>query len=145
MQENIKYTSGSKITNLIDVVKFFEYLLYEKNLLFHPDDDFSDYAQNEESANTINSDEAEIFNQLMDQCFAVCEEQSMEIYRIGLASMRRLMKFDAQDSIEVGLLARKTGQNQTYKIVEEVKGGYVLVSLSDNKSVLVKESEIVII
>ena len=145
MQENMKYTRESKIVNLIDVVKFFEHLLYEKKMLFHPDDDFCDYVQNEESNKTINSDEAEIFNQLMDQCFAVCEEQNMEIYSIGLTSMRRFIKPDVQDSIEIGMLARRTGQDTIYKVVEKGKGGYVLASVPDDVSVFVHESDIVTI
>ena len=141
----MKYTRESKIVNLIDVVKFFEHLLYEKKMLFHPDDDFCDYVQNEESNKTINSDEAEIFNQLMDQCFAVCEEQNMEIYSIGLTSMRRFIKPDVQDSIEIGMLARRIGQDTIYKVVEKGKGGYVLASVPDDVSVFVHESDIVTI
>lgn len=141
----MKYTRESKIVNLIEVVNFFEHLLYEKKLLFHPDDDFREYVQNEDGTATISSDEAEIFNQLMDQSFSVCEEKNMEIYSIGLASMRRFIKPDVQDPIEVGLLARRRGNTTIYKVLERRKGGYVLTSLSDDISVCVQDSDIIII
>ena len=141
----MQYTRESKIGNLIDVVHFFEYLLYEKKLSFHPDDDFGEYVQNEGSTTSISSDEADIFNQLMDQCFSVCEEQKTEIYSIGLSSMRRSIKPNVQDPIEVGLLARRKGQATIYKVIERGNGGYVLTSLSEDISVFVHESDIVTI
>ena len=141
----MKYSRVSKIVNLIDVVNFFKHLIYEKNLFFHPDDDFNDFVQNKNCVPSINSDEAGIYNHLMEQCFAVCEEQGIEIYSIGLASMRRHIKHDIQDPIEVGLLARRIGQDHIYKIVDKEKGGYVLSSLSDDIFEFVKETDIVTI
>ena len=72
MQENMKYTRESKIVNLIDVVKFFEHLLYEKNLSYHPDDDFSEYVQQDDKRPCLTNGEVVLYNQLRNQCFKVC-------------------------------------------------------------------------
>ena len=141
----MQYTRDSKIENLIDVVHFFEYLLYEKKLSFHPDDDFSEYVNYEDSNPCFSSDEVEICNQLMDQCFEVCEEQDMDIYSIGLASMRRCINPNVKDPVELGLLARCEDKERIFKVVEKVDGGYMLSALDNNESIFVEDSNIVVI
>jgi hypothetical protein len=47
---------------------------------FHPDDDFNDYINLETEKPTYTKDEADFRNELMNQCFAVCEKNGFDIY-----------------------------------------------------------------
>ena len=142
----MKYTQDSQIENLIDVVHFFEHLLYEKELSYHPDDDFSDYVNTMDDSPSFTDGEVRLYNRLMDQCFDICEKEKMDIYSIGLASMRRIIKPDVDDPIEVGLLARiKEDDEQIFKIEHEMNGEYMLTSLETGTSSFVDKSKILLI
>ena len=62
-----------------DVVAFAKQLIKE-GVNFHPDDDFNDYINLETEKPTYTKDEAEFRNELMNQCFAVCEKNGVDIY-----------------------------------------------------------------
>ena len=142
----MKYTEDSQIENLIDVVHFFEHLLYEKKLSYHPDDDFSDYVNTMDDSPSFTNEEVRLYNRLMDQCFDICKKEEMDICSIGLASMRKIIKPDVDDPIEVGLLARiKEDDEQIFKIEHEMNGEYMLTSLETGTSISVDKSKILLI
>ena len=86
------YTSTDQINTVEDVQTFFNHLTYELNLVFHPDDPF-------QKSNTVdsylgNASTVDLYNELMNKCFAVCENYDEDIY--GLAyeiQMKRLTEF----------------------------------------------------
>ena len=62
-----------------DVVAFAKQLINE-GVNFHPDDDFKNYINLETDEPTYSNEEAELRNELMNQCFAVCEKNGVDIY-----------------------------------------------------------------
>ena len=54
--------------------------LVKEGVNFHPDDDFSDYINLETQEPTYTKDEADFRNELMNQCFTVCEKNGVDIY-----------------------------------------------------------------
>lgn len=81
------YNMDSHITSVEDVEVFFEHLLNERKVSFHPDDDFSDYINYTTKEPTFTQEEVAIYNKLMDEAFDVCERTNTDIYGIGLDSM----------------------------------------------------------
>ncbi len=71
MQKQIKTTN--------DVVAYAKQLIKE-GANFHPDDDFKNYINLETNEPTYSAEEAELRNELMNQCFAVCEKNGVDIY-----------------------------------------------------------------
>ena len=76
-----KYTQESHITTLEDVEDFFHHIVYDLDINFHPDDDFKDYVSYETGERTMDDEQAELYNRLMDEAFEVCEDD--QIYEIG--------------------------------------------------------------
>lgn len=62
-----------------DVVAFAKQLIKE-GVNFHPDDDFKDYINLETKEPTYTKEEADFRNELMNQCFSVCEKKGVDIY-----------------------------------------------------------------
>ena len=75
-----KYTQESHITTAEEVKDFFDHIVNELNINFHPDDDFKDYVSYNTGERTMNDELAELYNRLMDEAFEVCGE---EVYEIG--------------------------------------------------------------
>ena len=75
-----KYTQESHITTAEEVKSFFRHIVYDLGINFHPDDDFKNYVNYETGKRTMNNDQAELYNRLMDESFEVCGE---EVYEIG--------------------------------------------------------------
>ncbi|WP_291128068.1 hypothetical protein [Flavobacterium sp. UBA7682] len=73
-----------RIETVEDVKAFFEILHTKYELAFHPDDSFEDYVNIENGAPTFTNDEAIYLNEVMNQCFEVCEKNDVEIYDIGM-------------------------------------------------------------
>lgn len=65
-----------------DVKAFFQQLLAE-GLNFHPDTPFEDYIHGETKRPTYTLAETNIRNQLMEQCFDVCEVVNIDIYDLS--------------------------------------------------------------
>lgn len=74
-----------QIKTVEDVKSFFKILHQEYQLAFHPDDPFEDYVSIGTGAATFSKEEAKYLNEVMNQCFEVCEEAHEDIYQIGLA------------------------------------------------------------
>ena len=68
-----------QIKTTTDVVSFAKELIKE-GVCFHPDDDFNDYINLETQNTTYTKEEADFRNNLMSQCFAVCEKNGIDIY-----------------------------------------------------------------
>ncbi|HKJ32662.1 MAG TPA: hypothetical protein VKA34_12585 [Balneolales bacterium] len=73
----------SRIKNLDDVEKFTKALI-EEGVIFHPDEDFIDYISLDTYLPTYTKDEAKKRNQLMDECFKVCNEEGINTYQYML-------------------------------------------------------------
>jgi hypothetical protein len=68
-----------QIKTITDVVAFANELIME-GVSFHPDDDFNDYINLETQKPSYSKKEADFRNNLMRQCFAVCEKNGIDIY-----------------------------------------------------------------
>ncbi len=71
----------TKISTIDDVKQFARQLISE-GLSFHPDDDFNDYVNLQTNVPTYNEEDAEIRNNLMNDCFEVCDKEGVDIYAI---------------------------------------------------------------
>ena len=78
------YTRESHIKSVKDVEAFFHHIVSEQRVNFHPDDMFEDYVSCEGGINTFTLGECAIYNRLMDESFAICENEGVNIYEIGL-------------------------------------------------------------
>ena len=81
----------TKITNVRDVANFAKLLIHEEKLSVHPDDDFSEYINYETKLPFYTVEEAEIRNQVMNQCFDICVQNNTEIYEIFYNEMEHLL------------------------------------------------------
>lgn len=82
------YTSDSHIMSVKDVKTFFHHIVSERKVNFHPDDMFEDYVSCEGGINTFTLGECAIYNRLMDESFAVCNNEGVDIYAIGLEELQ---------------------------------------------------------
>lgn len=71
---------GKEIKNLADVKLYADYLHDVCNLAFHPDDDFKDYICMATGERSFSEVEAEENNNLMSDCFVICQNNSVDIY-----------------------------------------------------------------
>lgn len=78
------YTSESHIKSVKDVEAFFHHIVSERRVNFHPDDMFEDYVSCEGGINTFTLGECAVYNRLMDESFAICVNEGVNIYEIGL-------------------------------------------------------------
>ena len=72
----------SHITNRNEVEQFANYLVNGLNINFHPDTPFEDYIEYDTKLSTFTPEDAAIGNQLMDECFEVCNKDDDEVYFI---------------------------------------------------------------
>lgn len=68
-----------EIKNLNDVIDFTKDLISEGTNV-HPDEDFTNYINIETERPSYTKQEAELKNQLMNQCFEVCDSSNEDIY-----------------------------------------------------------------
>ena len=73
-----------------DVKEFFHHLAYERNLNFHPDDDFVDYVCLEDNCATFSKDEVALYNRLMSEAFEICKTKDVDIYELGFEILSKL-------------------------------------------------------
>ena len=86
------YTSDSHIMSVKDVKTFFHHIVSERKVNFHPDDMFEDYVSCEGGINTFTLGECAIYNRLMDESFAVCNNEGEDIYAIGLEELQTALE-----------------------------------------------------
>jgi hypothetical protein len=65
-------------------VKIFAKQLIAEGISFHPDDDFNDYVNIKENVSFYSQEEADIRNELMNNCFEICEKTGIDIYDLML-------------------------------------------------------------
>lgn len=82
------YNANSHIMTVKDVETFFRHIVFERKVNFHPDDMFEDYVSCEGGINTFTLEECAIYNRLMDESFAICEKEEVDIYSIGLNELQ---------------------------------------------------------
>jgi len=68
----------------IEDVKLFAKQIINEGVSFHPDDDFNAYINFKTNAPSYTSDEAEVRNNLMNECFEKCNQAGVDIYEIML-------------------------------------------------------------
>jgi len=73
----------TKIETSEDVKAFAKQLIAE-GVSFHPDDDFNDYVYFKENRPCYSKEEADLRNELMNDCFKVCEKEGVDIYGVML-------------------------------------------------------------
>lgn len=78
------YTNNNHISSIKDVEAFFQHLVLDRKVNFHPDDMFENYVSCEGGINTFTLEECANYNRLMDECFKVCEKEGKDIYEIGI-------------------------------------------------------------
>lgn len=78
------YTSESHIMSVKDVKTFFHHIVSERKVDFHPDDMFENYVSCEGGINTFTLGECAVYNRLIDESFAICVNEGVNIYEIGL-------------------------------------------------------------
>ena len=88
---SMKYNVDSHIQSVDGVKTFFHHLTEERNVNFHPNDDFANYVSLKDHAPTFTDEEVVIYNRLMDECFDVCEKKDVDIYEIGLEYLEPLL------------------------------------------------------
>lgn len=65
-------------------VKAFAKQLIDEGVSFHPDDDFNDYVFFKENKPCYTKEKADFRNELMQQCFDVCDRDGEDIYAVML-------------------------------------------------------------
>lgn len=71
----------TKIITIQDVKDFAKQLTAE-GVSFHPDDDFKEYINFSSNEPIYSIEDAELRNNLMNDCFEVCEKAGADIYEI---------------------------------------------------------------
>ncbi|MGN0224989.1 MAG: hypothetical protein ACI4A7_02780 [Prevotella sp.] len=82
----MKYIDKSHINKVRDVELFFQYLVEERKLNFHPDEDFINYVSYSSGERTFTDEECQLYNRLMDECFDVCKKAGVDIYEVGIST-----------------------------------------------------------
>lgn len=78
----------TKIKTINDVKAFATHLVQVEKLSFHPDDDFKDYITSDMKS-FYSEQEAEFRNKLMTDCFEVCNNKNVEIYKLLLPIIQK--------------------------------------------------------
>ena len=85
------YNANSHIMTVKDVETFFHHIVFERKVNFHPDDMFEDYVPCEGGINTFTLGECAVYNRLMDESFAICENEGVNICEIGLEERQKAL------------------------------------------------------
>lgn len=73
----------------VDEVKaFFSYLIKNESISFHPDEDFRNYIFSETGNDTLSSETADHYNNLMNEAFEVCEIAGDDIYALAMSELK---------------------------------------------------------
>lgn len=88
----MKYDNESHITTVKEVETFFDFLMEDRKVNFHPDTPFEDYICVETKEPSFTQEEVKLYNRLMDESFAVCEAEGVDIYGIGCEKLFDLVQ-----------------------------------------------------
>lgn len=78
------YTESDHINTTEDVKQFFQHIVQDRKINFHPDDAFEMYVSNKTHEPSFTAEECKLYNRLMEESFSVCEKENADIYEIGL-------------------------------------------------------------
>ena len=81
------YTSDSHILAPKEVRKLFRYLIQNREIDLHPDDTLKEGM----GTPALTADEAALFNRLIQEGFAVCQEKGANIYEFGYEEMQNFL------------------------------------------------------
>jgi hypothetical protein len=84
IRKTIQYLTRQHIVSIENVKEFFHSLIYDFDLNFNPDNDFSDYTNNKTEKATFNKAECKRLNESLAECWEVCRNNNVSIYEIGL-------------------------------------------------------------
>lgn len=82
-----------------DVGRFFFWLVFDRKVNFHPDEDFEEYEDLETHEYTFSDDEARYYNYTMSECFDVCEKYNRDIYEIATRVFKLYHYCDGNDTL----------------------------------------------
>ena len=82
------------ITTIHDVKDFANYLVNTEHLNFNSDEDFRNYISYETHKPTYSEAEAVKRNNLMEQCFIICESEEVDIYEVMGEYLVEAFKFN---------------------------------------------------
>ena len=82
-----------------DVAKFFIWIVFEKKINFHPDDSFGEYENIDKDEPTFSLEEANYYDEVMRQCFVVCEKFDRNIYKLAQLVMGMYCYCDCNDEM----------------------------------------------
>jgi hypothetical protein len=74
---------GFIINSREDIAAFFNYLVHDLGLSFHPDTPFSEYVQPDNSL-CFTLGQVEHLEGILEQCYAWCHAEDIDIYDIAL-------------------------------------------------------------
>lgn len=83
----------------LDVGKFFIWIVFEKHINFHPDDSFGEYENIDKDEPTFSLEEANYYDEVMRQCFVVCEKFERDIYKLAQLVMGTYCYCDCNDTM----------------------------------------------
>lgn len=75
-------TLPKKIETIQDVLDFAEYIKVVDDAQISPSDSFSEYVCYKTMEPTYTKEQAQERDKLMEQCFAVCEREGVDIYEL---------------------------------------------------------------
>ena len=96
----MKYTNNSHITTTDEVKQFFHYVLFERHIIIHPDDSLTDLTEGQLKEMNLTSDEAMLYERLLDECFEVCERENEDIYGVFLDEYMPIFSKEMEELIK---------------------------------------------
>ena len=129
----MQYNKDSHINNVDDVIKFFRYIVDERNVNFNPDDMFEDY-MSADGTNAFTPEECEIYNHLTKECFDICEKEEADIYEIAF----ELLNYKNIRKIRMAIKAKGKGKSGgarviTFNVLTDMENGHVVFLLLYDK------------
>jgi len=79
-----------QIKTIDDVTSFFEHLVFERGLRFHPDTPFSDYVYVSTGNPTFTKDQVVFYEKLLAESFRVCQAYDRNIYSLAIDVMHKI-------------------------------------------------------
>ena len=92
LYDNMRINEESHITTIADVKAFFQHLVEERMVNFHPDDDFAEYISHDDKTPMFTDEEVTIYNRLMEESFDACEKAGVDIYNLGIQQLQTILK-----------------------------------------------------
>ena len=92
-------TKDFEINHPKDVGRFFFWLVFDCKIYLHPEDNFADYVDMETGEPTFNDKQCDMYNEIMDECFEVCEKYNRDIFEIAMRVLRLHCYCDGLDAL----------------------------------------------